>query len=191
MGMIISISGRPGSGKSTAGEFLAQALGYRRYYMGGLRREMAKERGISLAELNRLGETDIFTDRDVDEYQRKLGETEDNFVIEGRTSFYFIPKSYKIFLDCLITEGARRIWRQIETEGNKRNEDDRVKSVADMEASLRERFASDQKRYKKYYGIDVYDLSHYDLVIDTTHLNQDEVNQCLLEEIKKHVVAAK
>ena len=97
--MIISLSGAPGSGKSTVAQMLADKLSWPRYYMGGLRREAAKKRGLSLAEYNKLGETDIKTDKEVDEYQRELGEKEDNFVIEGRTSWYFIPHSLKIYLD--------------------------------------------------------------------------------------------
>jgi cytidylate kinase len=37
--MIISLSGAPGSGKSTVAKKLAEELGWERYYMGGLRRE--------------------------------------------------------------------------------------------------------------------------------------------------------
>ena len=41
--MIISISGFPGSGKSTIAKLLAEKLKWPRYYMGGLRREAAKK----------------------------------------------------------------------------------------------------------------------------------------------------
>lgn len=56
------------------------------------------KRGMTLAEYNKLGETDPSTDIEVDEYQKKLGETEDNFIIEGRTSWHFIPHSLKFLL---------------------------------------------------------------------------------------------
>jgi predicted cytidylate kinase len=189
--MIISISGRPGSGKSTVGQALAQALGWRRYAMGDLRRQMARDRGLSLEDFNRLGETQQFTDQEVDDYQRQLGLKEDNFIIEGRTSFHFIPQSYKVFLDCSLTAGATRIWRQLETEGNNRNEADQIRSLDDMTTSLKNRIASDDQRYRKYYNLNVNDLSQYDLVIDTTNLSPSEVNQRLLEEVNKHVGTTK
>jgi cytidylate kinase len=42
----------------------------------------AKQRGLTLAEYNQLGETDPETDKEVDQYQRELGEKKDNFIIE-------------------------------------------------------------------------------------------------------------
>ncbi len=98
MGLIISISGKAGSGKSTVSRLLAKNLGFRHYSMGDLRRKMAAGRGMTLAELNSLGEKEGFTDREVDEYQKKLGIKETNFVIDGRTSFHFIPHSVKYTL---------------------------------------------------------------------------------------------
>jgi CMP/dCMP kinase len=108
--MIISFSGAEGAGKSTIAKMLAEKLNWPRYYMGGLRRQKAKERGLTLAQYNELGEKDPATDREVDEYQKELGEKEDNFIIEGRTSWYFIPHSIKIYLDVNDEEGAKRVY---------------------------------------------------------------------------------
>ena len=77
--MIISISGTPGAGKSTVAPMLADKLGYKRYYMGGLRREAARKRGLTIEEYNKLGETDPSTDLEVDRYQEELGKKENNF----------------------------------------------------------------------------------------------------------------
>ncbi|NCN22449.1 AAA family ATPase, partial [Candidatus Falkowbacteria bacterium] len=65
--MIITFSGAAGSGKSTIAQKLADNLKWPRYYMGGLRREAAKKRGLTLAEYNELGEKDPKTDMEVDE----------------------------------------------------------------------------------------------------------------------------
>ncbi|MFA6512232.1 MAG: cytidylate kinase family protein [Patescibacteria group bacterium] len=174
--MIITISGKPGSGKSTIGKRLAEALGYERHYMGGLRRKMAAERGMTLAEFNKLGESEEFTDRDVDEEAARLGATTDNFVIEGRTMFKFIPHGIHIFLDVEPEEGARRILQHLkEDTDNSRNEDKDLNTVEDVLRSTHERMKSDQLRYEKYYNLDVFDPKHYDLVVDTTHLAPDQV----------------
>lgn len=169
--MIISIGGKPGSGKSTLAKMLAKKLGYRRYYIGGLRRKMAEDRGMTLQELNSLGEKESWTDREVDEYQRKLGETEDHFIIEGRTSFFIIPHSLKIFIDVDERIGAERVFRDLQLPHNARNEDTKLDSVDAVLASHRKRMASDRKRYTAYYGIDVYDPRHYDFVLDTSPLD--------------------
>ncbi|MFH1364907.1 MAG: AAA family ATPase, partial [Candidatus Aenigmatarchaeota archaeon] len=89
--MIISICGISGSGKSTISKLLAERLGYKHYSIGEIRRKMAVDRGMTLAELNKLGEKEDFTDKEVDKFQEELGKKEDNFVIDGRTSFHFIP----------------------------------------------------------------------------------------------------
>jgi len=184
--MIISLSGAGGSGKSTIASRLAEKLNWPRYYIGGLRREMAAQRGLTLAEYNKLGEIDPATDLEVDEYQKKLGENDDNFVIEGRTSWYFIPKSLKIYLDVDEDEGAKRIFSQLQGK-NKRNEDDGLDSVEAVKKSVSQRLASDALRYNKYYGIKTYDPKNYDFYLNTTGLSVDEVFSRVYEFVLSHL----
>lgn len=172
--MIISLSGGPGSGKSTIAQMLADKFGWPRYYMGGLRREAAKKRGMTLAEYNQLGETDPNTDQEVDYYQRDLGQSDDNFIIEGRTSWYFIPHSLKIYLDVEKEAGAKRIYSNLQHK-NERNEDRGLNSWQDVLDSNVNRLKSDGERYQKYYSIDVYDKNNYDFYLDTTNLTPEEV----------------
>ena len=178
--MIISISGMPGSGKSTVARLLAKKLGIRRYSMGDMRRELARRKGLVLGELNKIGESEDWTDREVDDYQKRLGETEDNFVVEGRTSFFLIPKSFKVFLEVNPRTGAERIFRHMKEVD--RNEG-RFDSVEDLIASLKKREESDRKRYLKYYKIDITDRTQYDLILDTTDLKPEQVVDKILEAI--------
>ena len=108
--MVISITGSPGSGKSTIAKMLATALNVPWYSVGDLRGKMAQERGMTIDELNALGETEAFTDHDVDEYQKKLGESGESFIIDGRLSWHFIPSSLKVFLNVDPTVAATRIF---------------------------------------------------------------------------------
>jgi CMP/dCMP kinase len=172
--MIISFSGVPGSGKSTIAKKLAKELGWPRYYIGILRREAAKQKGLTLAEYNKLGEVDSRTDLEVDKYQEKLGQEKDNFIIEGRTSWHFIPHSLKIYLDVAPEVGAKRIFQNLQ-ENNDRNEDVNLKTWQDVMASNKKRLASDRKRYQEYYNLDVDTPAHYDLFLDTSHLSIEEV----------------
>ncbi len=182
--MIISLSGAPGSGKSTVAQLLAEKLGWPRYYIGGLRREAAKKKGMDLAAYNKLGETDIATDQEVDEYQRELGEKEDNFIIEGRTSWYFIPRSFKIYLDVSSEEGARRVFGNLQKENN-RNEGSNLTTLESVLASINERIACDKRRYLKYYGINVYDKNNYDYYLDTTILTPAQVFDAVFKKVQK------
>ncbi|MFA5000039.1 MAG: cytidylate kinase family protein [Patescibacteria group bacterium] len=181
--MIISLSGAPGSGKSTIAQMLAEKLGWPRYYMGGLRREAAKKRGLTLAEYNKLGESDPVTDQEVDDYVKELGEKEDNFVIEGRTCWHFIPHSLKIYLDVNQEDGAKRIFKALQKK-NDRNEAADLASWQDVLASNQERIASDNFRYRKYYNIDAYDPKNYDFYLDTTDMPPAEVFAAVLARVK-------
>ena len=85
--MIISISGQAGSGKSSVAKKLAHAMNLKHYSIGDLRRKMAKERSLTLAELNKLGEKRDFTDKQVDEYQKELSKKENNFPVRPNPHF--------------------------------------------------------------------------------------------------------
>ncbi|MEI6587962.1 MAG: AAA family ATPase, partial [Candidatus Moraniibacteriota bacterium] len=146
--MIITITGEPGSGKSTIGKKLAQELGYDHYYIGQIRRDAAKERGMTLAEYNKYGETHPETDIEVDNYQKNLGKEKNNFVIEGRTSWFLIPHSTKIYIAVDPEEGAKRVFKELQVDNN-RNEDNGLLTLTDVLRSHREREASDMLRYQK------------------------------------------
>jgi len=182
--MIITITGEPGSGKSTIGKRLARKLNYEHYYIGQIRRDAAKKRGMTLAEYNKYGETHPETDTEVDDYQRDLGKEKNNFVIEGRTSWFFIPNSIKVYISVDPLEGAKRVFKELQ-EDNNRNEDKNLANLEDVERSHKDREQSDALRYKKYYNIDYFDKSVYDVVVDTTNLNRDEAFEAVWAEVEK------
>ncbi|MDP2918221.1 MAG: cytidylate kinase family protein, partial [bacterium] len=144
--MIITISGRPGSGKSTVGKMLAKKLGYNFYSMGDLRGKMAMERGITINELNEIGKREGWTDREPDEYQKKLGKTEDNFVIDSRLGFYFIPHSFKVFIEVDSKIGAERVFK------NQRPDEKPITDIKEMQTAFESRAKQDDERYQKYYN---------------------------------------
>jgi CMP/dCMP kinase len=185
--MIITITGDPGSGKSTLGKKIAQELGYKRYYIGQIRRDAAKKRGMTLEEYNAYGEKHPETDREVDEYQKKLGQNEDNFVIEGRTSWFLIPQSIKIYIKVDPQEGARRIFSDLK-DNVKRNEAHELNSVEDVLRSNAKRQKSDDFRYKKYYNKDCYNLENFDLVVDTTHKSPQEAFEEIMVFVKQRIL---
>ncbi|HLD01111.1 MAG TPA: (d)CMP kinase [Candidatus Nanoarchaeia archaeon] len=175
--MIITISGTPGSGKSTAGKYLAQKLNWAHYSTGGYMRQMALDRGISLQELGDIAKTDKSIDQELDDWQRKIGKEKDHFVIDGRLSFHFIPNSIKIFFDADPIVRAQRILAD-----NRKEES--ASSLNQMVADMKRRERVEQERYEKYYSINPYDKSKYDLVIDTTNLTPEEVVSKVVKFVK-------
>ena len=171
--MIITISGTPGSGKGTVGRLLAKKLGYRYLSVDNMRRKMAIERGMTLQQFNVLGEKHAFTDRDVDGYVKKLGQTKDNMVIEGRTSFFFIPHSVKLFLKADLIVAAKRIFHD-RAHVRRFEASKKYATPVQLAHGLKHRIASDNRRYKKYYHLNIFLPRHYDLVVDTSRLTPTE-----------------
>jgi len=177
---IITISGRPGSGKSSTAEQLSKLLGYERFYSGAVVRGIAKRRGLSLGQLNKIAEKDEAIDLEIDEEIKKYAR-EDQYIVDARLGFHWIPESFKVFLYLDLDVAAARIFHDI---------DSRIKSaeyaidIAGVENGIRERMNSEQKRYEKLYGINPYHLSHFDLVIDTAQNNPMSVALKIFDEYK-------
>lgn len=176
--MKITIGGMPGSGKSVVGKFIADKMGYKFHSIGSIRRNLAEKRGMTLNEYNKLDED---TDTEVDDFQRKLGIKSDDFVIEGRLSYHFIPDSFKIYFGCDLRVAAERIFKTSRTTEDKGN------SPEETYKKLNERVKSDKKRYGKHYGLDCYDESQFDYVVDTTDLSLDEVKDKVLKIVKNRL----
>ena len=177
--MRITINGIPGSGKSTAARWLAKKLKLKYYGLGKMRREIAKKRGVTLEEFNKLGEKEKWTDTLVDDFQKKLRK-KDNFIADGRLSWYFIPNSIKVFLIVKLEIGAKRII-------NDQRKEEKYSNIKEGIKSLKNRLKSDIKRYRKIYGIkNYYDIKNYDIVIDTSYLTICQMNNAVLNAISKY-----
>ncbi len=177
--MIITIHGQAGSGKSSISKLLAKRLRYKRYSVGDLRRQIAKKHKLTISQLNKLGERHDWTDKEPDQLQKKLGKQRKNFVIDGRTCFYFIPHSFKVYLHADIKMRAKRVFKD-------ERKAERFRSIKDAEKALLERDRSDRLRYRKYYRLDINKMRHYDLVIDTTSLTKRQIVEKIMKAKKKY-----
>ena len=177
--MIITISGKAGSGKSTIAKTLAKKLKLKHYSVGDLMRSMAKERNTSLLELGKKAEKDEKIDEELDKKQIELGKKEKNFVIDGRLTAFFIPNvDLKVFLDCDNKIRAERILKE-------QRKDEKSKNLRQLIKKIKEREESERKRYKKYYNVDYYNVRLYDLVIDTSFMSVEEVIDSIMDFIRK------
>ncbi len=174
--MIITLSGTPGCGKSTVAKLVASKLNLKRYSTGDFMRDMAEQKKISIFELNQQAEQDQSIDEELDQRQIMLGRNEDNFIIDGRLSFHFIPNSKKIFLDADPNIRAERILADdIRKEHNI--------NIDTTKENMKKREESEKKRYKEYYNLDPNNPEHYDLVIDTSNISAKEVAEKIVEHI--------
>lgn len=177
--MRVTIGGMPGAGKGTVAKYLAKSLKLKYYGIGDIRRKMALDRGISINELNRIGEKESWTDREVDEYQKKM-RGKDNFIMEGRLSWHFVPNSIKLFLKVRPEIGAKRILKA-------KRKSEEYGSLKEAIKKLEGRMKSDVMRYKKTYGINnLYALDNYDIVMDTSGMSMREMNKRAKEAVVRY-----
>jgi len=181
--MIITISGTPGSGKSTIARMLAERLGYAHRSAGEFMREMAKKRNRTLAELADVARTDSSIDEEIDQRTIEYARREDNFVIDSRLGWYFIPKAGKAPLRILLMVGeevaAQRIY------GAKRPEEKENTSLEETRKHTRLRLASEKERYRNSYGVDYTDPANHDIVIDTSARGPEQVVKEILAAMEK------
>lgn len=177
--MIITIAGTPGSGKSTIAKMAAAKLKLKHYSIGEFMRQLAAERGVSLLEISRLAEKDRSIDEELDRRQVRLARREDDFVIDSRLGWHFIPDAFKVFLTVSPEEGGRRIYQ------DKRKQEQENISLARTIENVKKRRASEKERYSKYYNLDTENESNYDLIIDTTDKTPQEVLDIIVEELPR------
>ena len=186
---IVTISGTPGSGKSTIAKALVKKYQAKRVYAGAIWRQMAKERGLTLMELQKQmsnnSEVDIEVDKKATEEAYQLA-SEHIVIAEGRVLYHFIPESIKLFIKVDTKEGAKRIWLSLQKEENKikRNEAN-VSSLEELVEKTKQRKANNIARYTKFYKLDHTDESQYDFVLDTTDINAKQAIQKVVDFIDK------
>jgi len=176
--MIITISGTPGSGKSTIAKKLCESFSAERIYAGGMRRELARSKGLTLEQLNEYAKTHPETDVDIDkmvvERARAMNRLNKIVIVEGRVQYHFLAESLKLFIKVDPKIGAKRVWNEIQKDNADQRNEGKFSSLDVMTKRVVEREEEDALRYIKFYGIDHRDESQYDFVLDTSHLNIEQ-----------------
>jgi len=172
----ITISGTPGSGKSTVGMLLSEKTGLKYVYSGDIFRKTAKKYNMSLEEFGSYCETHKEVDKELDDYQLEILRS-GNVIVEGRIAGWIAYRNnipaLKVILHADIETRAGRIVNRESGDVEKRKQ----------EMLIREK--SEALRYKNYYNIDLKDTSIYDLVIDSTDKTPDEIVDIITQEIKR------
>lgn len=176
---IITIAGKPGSGKSTASKAIAAELGYQHFSSGDFFRSLGKDIGVTVLEANLSGEKGAHNlDELVDQRLRDIGVNEDNMAIDSRTAWHWIPMSYKVYLDLDLFTAAQRVLSKMTPE---RLEHEHIPNDPDEYAhQLQQRLESEARRYEKFYGINPYDTNNYDLIVDTKTNTPEQVLELVL-----------
>ncbi|MEW6753583.1 MAG: (d)CMP kinase [Candidatus Latescibacterota bacterium] len=172
---VLTVSGLPGSGTTTACRLLGKALGWPHVNAGQIFRELAAGSGLTLAELGRRAEEDGEIDRQLDARMvataRRLGRV----VLEGRLTGWMASRhglpALRTWLAAPLEVRARRVSRR---DGQ---------PLAQATRAMQEREASEARRYRLFHQIEIADLSVYDLVVDTGSLPAARVAQQVLRRL--------
>lgn len=174
--MRITVSGPPGSGTTSLAKYLSLKYSFKLISAGEVFRSLAKEKNLDLIKFGELCEKDPAVDKLIDERQKEIGEEGNDIIIEGRLAGHMIKNAdLRIWIAASSECRAKRIAQR----------EDVSYESARSETVLREK--SESARYKKYYGIDIFDLSIYDLVISSEKWGKEELARVVdsaLENIK-------
>ncbi len=172
MGLVVTIGGPHGTGKSTYAKMIARQFKLRYVSAGQLFRDLAKEKSVSLEELSKQAASAPDIDRMIDE--RSAAEAaKGDAVIEGQLAAWMAKDlaQVRIYLKASDEERIARIASR-----------DRLNyEVARRQTLERERIQ--RERYMRYYGINIDDLSLYNIVIDTGSRSVESASAELMSRI--------
>lgn len=174
---VISITGKPCSGKSTIAKLLEKDYGFKRISMGDMFKEEAKRRGMSTEEFTafRVNDSsfDVYMDKQIPSFIKKFDGQ--NVIIESRVAWHFLPDSFKVFIDLDEDEIAKRL---VDSD---RVGKERYTDFNEAKRSTISRWNAELEVYKKTYDIDCSDLTNYDLILNS----KDKTPQQLTDKIWK------
>jgi cytidylate kinase len=185
---IITLSGKPGSGKSSTADRVAELLGYTRYSAGDLVRTLIRKKGITLDEFNQMATKNHQLDHDIDEELRNLRNVKD-IVIDSRLGFYWIPESFKVYLDLDIDVATARIFKDSVNNELREYNAGSDYSITDVQRLVQARLNNEKGRFKTLYGIDPYSNANFDLIINTARHSPQTVALTVFDTYKKWLEA--
>lgn len=161
--MLLTISGLPGSGTTTISRLLSEYYSVDIISSGEIFRRLARERGMSLSEFGVMAEADPAIDLEIDQNQKEIAHSYDDIILESRLAGHMAEGVPNVIKVCIKAPRLLRVKRIQKRE--------KVTSFDEVLEKTVEREKSENLRYKKYYEIDIDDLSIYDIVVDSSKWN--------------------
>jgi cytidylate kinase len=171
----ITLTGDLGSGKSAVSKILCEKTGFEYVSTGRIQRQLAQEMGIDTLEMNRRADIDPSIDERIDGIFVSLGKNPNGYVVDSRMAWFFLPKSFKVYLQTDVAIAAQRIIHDPTRDSEQyMSQEEAVQKILARKASENARFLF------KYYA-DCTNLDNFDIVIDTSKRTREAVAAIILE----------
>lgn len=164
-----AISGELASGKTSIARQVAERTGRQTIGGGDIHRHFAESRGLSTLELNLLAEREPEVDEKIDGELATLGRRDVPTVFDARLAWHFVPDAFKVHLVVDAETAANRLF------SGRFSAVEQYDNALDAAEAAQSRQASERRRFLEKYGVDIWRLSNYDLVVDTTTAPVEEV----------------
>lgn len=186
--MHITLTGNLGSGKSTLSKILEADYGYEIFSTGKVIRKIAEEHGLSVLEMNELMKKDPKYDHEIDDTTARISREnpEKSILFDSRLAWHFVEKSFKVFLSVSLDVAANRVKADAS-----RGEVESYETLEDAKQNLKKRAEAEDVRYKELYGIEYFNYSNYNLVLDSTDCAPDILAKILKDEADAYDLADK
>ena len=179
--MIITITGKPCSGKGTVSKLFCKKYNFEYICTGDMFRELAKEHGYNtVLEFQQNYPNIEEVDNIIDNRTSEIGKTKlnENIVIDSRLAWNFIPKSFKVFIDVDWHIAGERL-----LGANRQNE--KANNLNDAINTLKQRWETENNRYSKLYNTNNLKPSNYDCVISSNNQTPEQIADKIYEEYKR------
>lgn len=179
--MILVISGLHGTGKSTIAKKIAESLKFEYHSTGTLFRNLAEKNNMSLKDFSEYAVDHPEIDLELDTMVKNMASSGKDIIFDGQIGAYILGDlaNYCILLKCAKDVRIARM----------KNRDN--VSMEDMIDETLKREKYERQRFIDIYGIDVLDggliLANYDLILDVTNLNIEQVFEICLTAVKASI----
>lgn len=179
--MIITITGKPCSGKGTVSKLFCKQHNFEYICTGDMFRQEAINHGYETVlqfqqEYKDIKQIDFLIDSKIENLGKK--RLQENIVIDSRLAWHFIPNSFKVFIDVDWSTAAERLI------GAKR-ENENATDIETATELLINRWQVENNRYKQIYSTNNLNLDNYNLVINSSNKTPEQIVEIIYKEYQK------
>ena len=181
--MIITITGKPCSGKGTVAKEFCKTHNFEYMCTGDMFRSYAKQFGYdNILTFQEEDPRIKQIDKLVDDNTINIGKTRsnENIVIDSRMAWHFIPNSFKVFIDVSDEIAGKRLL-------NANRETEQTKTLTEAINSLKSRWNIENSRYMELYQTNNLNPNNYDLIVDSSNLTPEQVMNIVYEKYLEHI----